>query len=320
MNCIESFDNLKFKSIIEFIKFENDFQINGFISIVITIRMTSSLFEAEERINNLCKIIPKKYFEIVIVDYGTSDRYKNKIQNLSSERVKVVTHPAPLPIFSIGAARDYGVQMAKGDAVLFLDIDFLTTENIFKNIYRLAQSEKIFSFTEKFFCIPVFFLTDAGSKQYKINSSVFFESTYEELEDNKELVSFPSYGSSAILINKNYYLSTGGHHKSFKGHGAEDFELLHRLSSKFPLLEKPKNYHKDTKIKGFEPFVGFRPYFARYSLAALSRGIFLIHLYHPKRVEQGYFRRRRNFLILKWLMYKFDIFKAQPEPLVDLSE
>jgi len=295
------------------------------ISIIITIRLTPTLFEAERRLHDLCSVIPRNFFEIVIVDYGTPETLRGPLLAYTAQPgIQVVRHPEPNKIFSIGAARDYGAQVANCPALLFMDIDFHAPQVGFQAIYKLASKMNLFKLTDKFLCIPVFFLTEQGTLKYERGIGLGIEwlvpCNIDQIEDDKENIAFPSYGSSAILINRMHYMSVGGHHPSFQGHGAEDFELLHRLSSLTPWGERPVNYYFDTKIKNMEPLSGFRPYFARYALPALRQGLFFIHRYHPPRQEADYFfRKRQNFSQLIRLMKKYDNCGVHPSPLSDLK-
>src|SRR5690606_38667544 len=113
-----------------------------------------------------------------------------------------------------------------------------------------AASKTLRVLGAEFACIPVLFLTERGTALYRRSvtegTPLLSEFTIESIEKNTEVIAFPSYGSSAILVNRQHYMAIGGHHHSFKGHGAEDFELLHRLSSLAPWGERPEDYYSDT--------------------------------------------------------------------------
>lgn len=291
------------------------------ISVIVTIRLTSGLFEGEDRLKTICSGIPLDLYDITIVDYGTPAEHVAKLDALQQEGIQVVRHPSPKQIFSIGAARDFGVQMAKNPVVLFLDIDFHAPSRIFRDIHQLVTRKQMFDLTPEFFCVPVLFLTEKGTVTY---SRCMDAGTHFPIEPRPQIIEsatgdihFPSYGSSAMVVNRRHYMAMGGHHQSFTGHGAEDFELLHRLASLAPLGERPADYYRDTRVKTLEPLSGFRPYFARHAIEALNEGIFLVHRYHPRRAEPGYLRRRQNFANLTRLMKRYDRKAEQPLPLTD---
>jgi len=296
---------------------------NKTISVVITARLTDTLFEAGDRLRSVCDIVPKEDFEVVIVDYGTPRKNQGVLENVVSPNVRVVKHPAPRDVFSIGDARDYGAQVARGAVVFFLDIDFHAPSSVFRSLFQLVQEKRMFDYTRDFLCVPVLFLTPSGTVAYENGMEngkhLAIEANPSAIEADKETVEFPSYGSSAMVVNRNHYLAIGGHHDAFSGHGAEDFEFLHRLSSLAPWGDRPADYYTDTRSKTYEPLSGFRSYFARYAKAALDRGIFLVHRHHPKRTERGYFRRRQNFRKLSRLMKAYDRNNVLPLPLRNLA-
>jgi hypothetical protein len=120
------------------------------------------------------------------------------------------------------------------------------------------------------------------------------------------------------VVNTHHYLSLGGHDRRFRGHGAEDYDILHRLSSLVSLAPRPHDYYTDYKTNAVRQYWGFRPFFALYGLDAFSREVHLVHLWHPRRQEKGYFRPRPNFALLRRLMRSWDDRGNQPEPLADL--
>ena len=109
-------------------------------------------------------------------------------------------------------------------------------------------------------------------------------------------------GSSCIVMNKSDLLDMGGHDESYDGHGAEDFELLHRLSSRYPIKERPVDYTLNTGSGEIKEYRGFRAYFALYGEQVVEEKVSLVHLYHPTRLVWGYYQHKRNFTKLKELM------------------
>jgi len=120
-------------------------------------------------------------------------------------------------------------------------------------------------------------------------------------ESDKNLLHFVR-GSSCIVINRQQLIEMGGHDESFDGHGAEDFELLHRLSVHYPIAARPVDYSVNTGSGPIKEYRGFRAYFALYGEDCQQGGCVLVHLYHPKRQIRGYYQHRRNFSKLKILM------------------
>jgi predicted glycosyltransferase involved in capsule biosynthesis len=101
-------------------------------------------------------------------------------------------------------------------------------------------------------------------------------------------------------MRRRLLIEAGGHSPRFEGHGAEDFELMHRLAARRPRGALPDEYWRDfgSRDRGR---AGFRAYFARYAEGPLAEGLVMAHLWHPQRREDPryYGRRRENFALLE---------------------
>jgi predicted glycosyltransferase involved in capsule biosynthesis len=293
------------------------------ISLIIPIRLTGATFEGAERLARICDVVPQDLFDILISDYGTAAEHRAPIDEAEARSIRVVRHPSPHDLFSIGRARDFGVQMSTAPVILFNDIDFLGTEAMYRAIHAEVVRRGMAQNPFDFFCAPVLFLTESGTRDWlaaRDDAKPFSGSlTVEALEQEQVDVQSVAYGSSAMVINRNHYLSLGGHDPRFTGHGAEDYDLLHRLSTLSPKGPRPHDYFTDYKDNGVRKYWGFRPFFALYGLDVLPRGIHLVHLWHPRRMEKGYFRPAQNFRLLKRIMKRFDRTGGQPMPLPSLG-
>jgi hypothetical protein len=292
------------------------------ITLIIPLRLTAGTYEGELRLKRLCATVPRDLYDILISDYGTEDRHAGPVRALAAEGVEVVRHPAPGKLFSIGHARDFGVQMARGKVVMFNDVDFLGTPDMYRRIHAEVVRRNIAANLFDFFCVPVLFLTEPGTR-------VWFERTGQDqpflerddidcLEQAAADIQFTAFGSSAMVVNRHHYLSLGGHDPNFQGHGAEDYDLLNRLAALAPKGPRPNDYFTDFKDNGVRNYWGFRPFFALYGLDVFLRGLHLVHLWHPRRQEKGYFRSQPNFRHLRKVMLGFDRRGRMPPPLGDL--
>ena len=292
------------------------------ISLIIPLRLTGATHEGETRLTRICAAVPRDLFDIVVSDYGTADAHRGPIDALAAEGIRVVRHPSPHPLFSIGHARDFGVQMSLSGVVMFNDIDFLGTPAMYRAIHGEAVRRGLWGNLFDFFCVPVLFLTEQGTDRWL--GATAEEKPFANALDVASLeaaaadIQSVAYGSSAMVVNRHHYLSLGGHDPRFSGHGAEDYDLLHRLATLAPKGPRPHDYYNDYKDNSVRHYWGFRPYFALYGLDLLPRGVHLVHLWHPRRKAKGYFRPGRNFRLLKRVMKRFDRTGTQPLPLADL--
>ena len=294
------------------------------ITVVIPLRITSDIYQAESRLHSIINNIPCDKFNIVIVDYGSADEYQSVFSCFSAPHIKLITVDAEDKIFNIGHARDLGVQWAKDDVVIFNDIDFYANTDMYARIYQEVLSRDMYHNAYDFFCVPVFFLTEDGSQEimsYNMMSEVIFNNKVHKKisELHANFVDFPAYGSSAIVVNKNHYLAIGGHSREFYGHGAEDYDLLHRLASYHQRGPRTSSYYENTRSNKIDKYKGFRAFFALYGIDVFNRGMYFQHLWHPKRKAAGYQQTQRNFALLDNLMRRFDKNKEQPYPLSNFN-
>ena len=293
------------------------------IALIIPIRLTGATFEGEARLSRICNTVPRDLFEILISDYGTPPEHRAPLDALAANGVRVVSHPSPHQLFSIGQARDYGVQMATSPVIIFNDIDFFGTEAMYRAIHAEAMRRRMAENLFDFFCVPVLFLTEEGTREWLAapdDTKPFKDSlAVEALEADRARIQSVAYGSSAMVVNRHHYLSVGGHDPRFTGHGAEDYDLLHRLAGLAPKGPRPHDYYADYKDNNIRHYWGFRPFFALYGLDLLPVGGHLVHLWHPRRKEKGYFRPGRNFRLLRKVMKRFDRMGDQPMPLAHLA-
>lgn len=290
------------------------------LTLIIPLRVSDQVYQAIGRLKEIIKIVPSELYNILIVDYGTCDEFRDEIHLMSSSAVRIIREDCVNKPFSIGHARDLGVQHATDSIVMFHDIDFLCSTTMYERIHSEVEARNLLNNAYDFFCVPVFFLTEFGSKLAKDilsekNSDICLQRLVYTA--SPAVVEFAAFGSSAIVVNKWHYLSIGGHSREFFGHGAEDYDLLHRLAHFNPKGPRTKDYYIDTKSNSILEYRGFRSYFALYGIDVFSRFIFQIHLWHPKREIVGYQQSNRNFKLLPSLMERFDKRREQPLPLPD---
>ena len=298
------------------------------LTAIIPLRLSEQVFEATERLTRIIQTVPDDIFDILIVDYGSKEEGRKSLAHLEMQsNVSIYQHTeAADEAFSIGHARDLGAEYATTPVILFHDLDFICTTSMYRRIHIEMTNRQVDSIrTNDFFCIPMAFLNEKGSSSFKDliasenNSNVDNQLQTLIINHSKEYCQSVVYGSSAIVVNRYHYLSIGGHHRDFSGHGAEDYDVLHRLSHYNRKAPRTSDYYSNLSDSPLYEYVGFRSYFALHGMDVFMKGIFILHLFHPPRPIANYRQFRRNLTLLKRMMIKFDNNKIQPMPLRDRS-
>lgn len=258
------------------------------LTLVVPLRLGPRADAARARLASLLESLPAGVGAIVsddTPDLAERARTAALAEAWGARHLAVPSTAAP---FSIGRLRDAGTEAAPEGWVMFHDVDFRAPPDTYARLRdRLCRPP--FDAPEAFACAPVRFLTRLGTALHPRLASPSWPLTDRLVR-----------GSSAIVARRARLRALGGHDPAFEGHGAEDFDLLHRLSEGFPAGPRPADYARDHGSRHRGPG-GFRAYFGRYAEPLLAEGVVLVHLWHPRRTEDAryYAARRRNFALLE---------------------
>lgn len=290
------------------------------ITLIVPLRLsTDRLYDEIERLDRIAASVPRERFEILVVDFGTPDDRIEELAAFQSRHphVRIARTSSPEETFSVGAARDFGVTVATSPVVMFNDLDFICQTETYRQIADIAEERNLAEQAYDFLCVPTIFLTDAGTRNYLEQHARPGRATDRAIHQHalrnvrSDHFEHFSVGSSALLVNRHFYLMSGGHDRSFIGHGAEDFEFYNRLSHLGPRAPRPAKFADDIPIAAGK-WEGFRSYFALYGMDLWMSGVSLVHLHHPRReqTDDSYRKSRDNFTLLKSKLQEFQ--KSQP--------
>ena len=295
-------------------------------SIIIPIRAKKVGQRELTRLVTQLTCLPNGY-EVIIVNDGSPKAVGHWIDQLVTQQhvptrpIKSIHLHTRFKKFSLARARNRGAEAANTPVVLFHDVDFLATTAVYERLRGYIAKQQLAAKPENFFCVPVAFLTETATEHFM----QAFQRDQEAwcFRDRQllpvEHLQFLVQGSSCIVMNREDLLSIGGHDEGFKGHGAEDFELLHRLSCRFPIAEKPPEYERNMGSGNVKEYRGFRAYFALYGEQCRQAGCTLVHLWHPKRKGFGYYRHKQNFKRLQLIMAHHPAVERRPTNQVKLD-
>lgn len=180
-----------------------------FVSIIIPVYNSSrNIIETLKSVNNL----EYKNFECIIVNDGSTDRSEVIIKNFIAEKEKFTYYS----IINSGVcyARNFGVEKAIGDYLLFLDSDDLIDSNFLnETIKNLCDSIDIVATKVIFF----------GRSKGVYIPNIF--TLNDLLHENKLVIT--------CLIKKNQFIDVGGFNPNMKD-GFEDWDFWIRYFNKYP--------------------------------------------------------------------------------------
>lgn len=268
-------------------------------TVVIPLRILPGTSRDRRRLGRLLRSLPSGVEAVVADDTGC-----HKTRAITARMVSRFSHARHVPFpesadqtFSIGRLRDLGAAEARDGTVMFHDVDFTAPSGTYRHIVTHARSLFERDGQAAFFCVPVNFLTPLGTAALNAAPGALWPRLWRAGERAPRMLSRRLVlGSSAIVVRRATLRACGGHSPAFSGHGAEDFELMHRLSHGCPKGERPDDYHTDFGSAAAGTG-GFRAYFARYGREALAQGLMLAHLWHPSRRGDPRYQeaRPRNF-------------------------
>ena len=301
--------------------------MNSLITLVIPVRLSeNNLYDEVVRIQRILDTVPSEGFESLIVDYGSCEERRQELTDIGHRNsVTVIRVDSGDQVFSVGKARDIGTQHARTPLVLYHDIDFLMSRENYRRILLEARVRNLPENNHAFFVLPGAYLTESFSEEYVALS----ESGDGELADyflhdaimrlDHSVFSGMTYAISALVAHRLHLLAVGGHDPQFVGHGAEDFELFHRLASYFRKGPRTKDYYANTiGSNSIQTYAGFRAFFALYGIDVFQRGLILAHLYHPRRPDPEYAETTNNSRVGD-VMRAYDTGSSYLPPLPDLT-
>lgn len=215
--------------------------------------------------------------------------------------------------FAPGIARNLGAEAARGDHLLFYDVDLVSGDDFIPQLERWCAATPD---PNAFLMIPCLYLTRDATRRLTGDSLDLAPYVASYLAGENHLIDNIAVSTSTVVVARSHFLRLGGNRAEYQGHGCEDFDLLHRLASYFPRGARPGDYYLDQRARFPADYRGFRAYLARYALPHLFGGPVTAHLWHPRPIVRTYFRQRqRNEALLQLNMRRHDAGGYLPPPL-----
>jgi predicted glycosyltransferase involved in capsule biosynthesis len=251
--------------------------------------------------------------ECVVVDSGSPARFAREIARLCERpRCTRVVDPEPRQPFAPGQTRNLGARAARGEHMLFYDVDLCAGADFVDRVTAWTAAARP---AVEFLMIPCLYLTRAATEAIGFDGRPVDLRAHVRslLAGESRLVDHLSISTSTVVVARDHFLRLGGFRPEYAGHGSEDFDLLHRLASCWPIGGRPADYYLDRRTRFPGDYAGFRAYLARYGLGHLFDGLYTAHLWHPRPLRRRYFgQRSRNEPLLQESMRSHDAAPAQP--------
>ena len=225
---------------------------------------------------------------------------KNLNQTLSTH-IRVIDYDTPTTPYSPGIARNFAVQHATQNQLLFWDIDLLGSEQLYKAMpNHIAGISKQ---TNRFEMYPCLYLCQPYTKSLTSYSYQEIEQAWVDATHLKtNSIEHFAMATSTILCNKQHFLGIGAFDEEFIGHMGEDLELLNRLSIAYGKYPFEQDHAEDWPSKVPAELKGFRKHFLNYSVQHLNEKLFTVHLHHNTHIGSQYKKKNsenRETLIRK---------------------
>ncbi len=230
--------------------------------------------------------------ELVIFDVSRLQRTELVSELKCLSYVKYY-HQPQRGVFSPGAIRNLAVEKACGGYLFFCDADLLCSRSFVASLTE-HQTQLAIEGLHAFAMFPCLYLSEKATGRIldgcKPDYNLYWQSY---LSGELENVDGIALASSCLLVNREWFEKIGCFRREFSGHGCEDFELIHRLSSYYPIGKKPFDYEVDEKHQFPGHYKGFRQYYSFYALPHFLNKCFLVHQWHKRPLARLYHRKRR---------------------------
>lgn len=167
----------------------------------------------------------KLSFEVIVVDDASPIPLDKAFERFSSENqrlnLSMITNETNL---GRAESRNRGLLLAKGNIVLFLDVDNFPEHGSLSEIYSLFSDPGVAAVRGNVRC----------DKEHLKNSAYirFFDGRYLGARDiGTGKLSYKYFASDALAVRRNELLSMGGFDEDFKRYGCEDEELGRRYKA-----------------------------------------------------------------------------------------
>lgn len=293
---------------------------NKLLSVIIPVRIDSERHDVLARLHFARLDESSKLVDFIIVDDGSLGIEAKALREKCAELgYQYASTGAFSRTFSIGRARNIGVQTARTQFVMFQDVDLMPCSGFYAGVLREIAVQGLEKYAERFLMFGVIYLTQDATQEFRDCTPELRQSQFIQylLDNNEDRIEKFSTGTSVITVSREYFLASGGMDSDFEGWGFEDLEFTCRMlrrNRRFPL---PAEFDRD--YRNFRTIHEYRGWKATYRLfgdITFSKGLVLFHAWHPVYADSAYMgARSRNLKMFQKKLAAFRQDQIEPSPL-----
>jgi predicted glycosyltransferase involved in capsule biosynthesis len=291
------------------------------LTVILPIRVSQDRLDAIDRIGFVRQDISvPENVDFLVVDDGSSQEFSIKIQEKCEELgIQYQRIDSSWDVFSIGRARNLGVQVARTPHVMFQDIDLLPYPGFYQSVLHEIEVQQLDNFADRFLMFGVIYLTQEATKEFFQVEAHKRKSLFTQylLENNVRKIEKFSTGTSVTVWNRHYFLASGGNDADFEGWGYEDLEFACRAirrAKRFPL---PEEFGLDYRnFQTISEFRGWKSIYRLFGDITFQKGMVLFHGWHPVEQDGNYIKAKdRNRKLFEKKLTEFKELGIEPPPL-----
>lgn len=271
----------------------------------------------------------KQHAEVVLSDLGSPAevagklkslcgkhgfRYVRASDNFRTPRRRAGSTVSTNPIdFCPAVARNYGAKGALGRYVAFLDADLLPADGFMQRLMQIITKPEFAACINSVLIIPF---------RYTGRHTPDSELATKWTDKPDVPVYFPT---SAVVMDRLYYLALGGQHEGFRGWGSEDHDLLFKSLLFSPLYNQDNEAFtevlNDRRMKNRYQHK-FLDYAVEIAREAAQKNVFLTHVWHQRDKDPAWWSKgaaKRNAKLFHQRCYRAVREGCADKPLENLS-
>jgi predicted glycosyltransferase involved in capsule biosynthesis len=257
---------------------------NMLLTVIITIRVSPHYDMIERLRNRLLDTRIPETVSFLVVDEGSSEADAARLASTCCELgFRYLRVEGSKPHFCAATARNIGASAATSPFIMHEDVDLFPYPGFYCDLLEEIDIQGLSRHSNRFITVPALYLSEQATEM-ALDGAINKNTLIHDYLTNGPLVSTSLPASSAIVVNRAFYLSIGGYNDQFNGWGLEDLEFAYRLTRSanafLPPVDLP--WLIEGGFTSFSAYRGWRSQFRLHGDMLSRKGIFIFHAWHPK--------------------------------------